>query len=291
MRLENLSLILKGESSPAVQLKWNKDGKTIRHFRTFAEIRDLSGKYSTVGVEGHRLSGSGQFSPKNIGQLLETIEKSAGQVHKIIVDLRLESHGYVNGKPVAWVSRHGELNEGMDSQQVLADEINRLEELRAENLVINEEGRKSGVETVETEAAAVARYGFDYERLAVLDHSHPSDQAVDDFIHLLQKNPNAWIHVHCHVGKGRTTTFMALYDMYHNAKQISFDEILKRQHAIDGENLKKCLDSPKKDSKRQKLAQDRYDFLRNFYSYCVKADLQQVSWSVWHKQNLNYSLE
>lgn len=291
MRLGNLSSILKGEVFPSAELKWNKDGKTIRHFRTFAEIRNLNAKYSTAGVEGHFLSGSGQFSPKNIGQLVETIEKSAGQVHKIIVDLRLESHGYVNGKPVAWVSKRGELNEGMDCQQVLADEIKHLEEIRAENLVINEAGRKSEVKTVETESLAVARYGFDYKRLVVLDHSYPSDEVVDDFIHLMQKNPKAWIHVHCHVGKGRTTTFMAIYDMYHNAKQISFDQILKRQYAIDGENLRKCLDSPKKDSQRQKLAEDRYHFLKKFYDYCVKADLQQVSWSAWQKQNLNYSLE
>ena len=67
---------------------------------------------------------------------------------------------------------------------------------------------------VGTEVAAV--HGLEYMRLATLDFYRPSDRVVNKFVELIKNNPNSWLHLHCHVGKGRTTTFMAMYDMFYN---------------------------------------------------------------------------
>ena len=44
---------------------------------------------------------------------------------------------------------------------------------------------------------------------------------------------DSWLHFHCEAGKGRTTAFMAMYDMMRNP-QLPMETILERQHAIGG---------------------------------------------------------
>ena len=41
-----------------------------------------------------------------------------------------------------------------------------------------------------------------------------------------------WLHFHCKQGIGRTTTFMIMYDIMKNAKEVSLDDIVKRQVAL-----------------------------------------------------------
>lgn len=41
-----------------------------------------------------------------------------------------------------------------------------------------------------------------------------SPENIDEFIKLYKSLPkDAWLHFHCEAGKGRTTTFLAMYDM------------------------------------------------------------------------------
>jgi protein-tyrosine phosphatase len=140
------------------------------------------------------------------------------------------------------------------------------------------------VETLATEKQLATKKGFDYVRLPTLDHSRPSDEIVDAFLELIKKNPNAWFHVHCHVGKGRTTTFMTLYDMFYNAKEVEFDEILERQKEIDGEDFKKYLQKTNLESYMKNLYDERLKFLKRFYDFCKNSDPQHITWTEWLQQ-------
>jgi protein tyrosine phosphatase len=107
---------------------------------------------------------------------------------------------------------------------------------------------------------------------------------VEIYLDIIRNNPNAWLHVHCHVGKGRTTTFMALYDMFHNARNLEFIEILDRQKEIDGQDFMKHRTKSNLDARKHTLFEERISFLENFYRYCRESDPQTVSWQDWLQQ-------
>jgi protein-tyrosine phosphatase len=136
---------------------------------------------------------------------------------------------------------------------------------------------------VETEEEIASAYDLKYIRLPTLDRYRPSDSIVNDLVEVIKNNPNSWLHFHCHVGKGRTTTFMAMYDMFYNAKNVGFEEILTRQKAIDGEDLMKHLHRTM-DERLGKFSQERFEFLKNFYNYCKNSDPFATSWDVWVKE-------
>jgi hypothetical protein len=53
-----------------------------------------------------------------------------------------------------------------------------------------------------------------YVRIPVTDHCAPDQDALKTLENLAAQAPNdAWFHFHCHGGDGRTTMFLALYDM------------------------------------------------------------------------------
>jgi len=58
-----------------------------------------------------------------------------------------------------------------------------------------------------------------YIRIPVTDHCRPSEEAVNRFVDLCKGlKPGDWVHCHCHGGDGRTTSFLALFDMVNWAK-------------------------------------------------------------------------
>lgn len=246
------------------KLRWNKAQKKLRNFRSFHDIFGKS-KASTIGIEGRFISGSGQFTAANVSLLADKVKQVAGEVDKIILlDARLESHGFINDLPVEWKVKHDDANLNKSVDDILKDEKDRLLEIFKDKIV-----DKIVVKTVSTEEEVAALNGFEYVRLPTLDRSLPSDEIVDAFLELIKNNPNAWLHVHCHIGKGRTTTFMVLYDMFYNAKDLKFDEILFRHKIIGGSNLNKSG------------SKERLEFLKRFYRYSMESDPQNVTWQAW----------
>jgi hypothetical protein len=48
----------------------------------------------------------------------------------------------------------------------------------------------------------------------VTDHCAPSHEALSKLMSFVSGvRPNDWVHFHCHGGDGRTSTFLALYDI------------------------------------------------------------------------------
>ena len=93
--------------------------------------------------------------------------------------------------------------------------------------------------------------------------------------------PGVWLHFHCRGGDGRTTTFLAMHDIIHNAPQVSVNDILVRQYLLGGVNLYKPPDDST--SYQYPFAVEREKFIRDFYDYvyAVKPGGFKVNWSAW----------
>lgn len=236
------------------------------------------------------ISGSGQFSEANI---VEALKSMKGEIW--ILDLRRESHGFINGLPISWYFSHNQSNVGLTTTQILEKEAGMLEALKRYNPVpvrdIDQKSQGNIVkttvvevvpQTIETESALSKRLGYHYLRLPVSDHRHPENEIVDAFIDFVKKHPQGvWLHFHCRGGKGRTTSFMTMYDMLVNGKKLSLNEIVERQKNVGGSNLFKITNDP--DSLWKKDAQiKRKAFIEAFYDYASSPEgYPLVSWSEW----------
>ena len=261
-----------------------------RNFRlTSSPYKFSTSKVPTrQGLDLLNASGSGQFSQNGLKTLLSHLKKPA---KLIIVDLRQESHGFVNGIAISWFAPKNWINAGKTQKQVEEDENRRLAGLlKAQQIVLNTVVKKNIDGTiarlseqtihpleVSNEFETTKRFNVDYFRICVTDHLRPSDQDVERFIKFVTElEPKTWLHFHCDAGEGRTTTFLAMYDMWHHAKDISFDDIIKRQYLIGGHDLAKM---PDLNSWKYPLAAERLFFLQQFYEYCrTKAKQPQHSW-------------
>ena len=90
------------------------------------EYRDASkGKFkrspddiypSTEGLKELRISGSSFYAKNEFKELLKKIPAAPKDI--VVLDLRNESHGYINDHAVSWYSRYKTFNKGLTAQQV-----------------------------------------------------------------------------------------------------------------------------------------------------------------------------
>jgi hypothetical protein len=74
-------------------------------------------------------------------------------------------------------------------------------------------------------AAMAPQFRPTYVRLPVTDHCKPGGDVLLQFIKLCDSlSSGDWLHCHCHGGDGRTTTFLALFDMISWAKSRGKDD-------------------------------------------------------------------
>ena len=236
-------------------------------------------------LEKLKLSGSGQFSE---GGLKEIIKRVPNQ--KIVVlDLRQEWHGFINGSAIGW--KHPTdlyfYNEGKQREEIEANERKKLADIHELVAVILDPLDKPleyMIEKVETERQLTSRLGLDYFRFFVKDTCRPIDQEVDCFIDIVKNlPPNGWLHIHCAGGLGRTTTFMILFDMMHNAAHLDAETFIRRHRALGGQELFNLHDQPGlPDSYKHEAAVARLKFLFDFHRYCTESDHFSISWSEWN---------
>ncbi|WP_248924649.1 hypothetical protein [Paenibacillus hamazuiensis] len=264
------------------------DGSLPAKFRTTSmEVKAESGELPDLsGFRQLKISGSGQFSQSGLKTMAQAIAHPA----IIIVDLRQESHGFVNGAAVNWFAPHNAVNKGYGNDEVLRREKEALEKLRQEDPFVFDhvEGKSAGVhepiagmKTVLSEEEAVRREGLMYVRFFVTDHHHPSAAETDRFIRFVKTlTDDVWLHFHCRGGVGRTTTFMLMYDMLRNVPDVNFEDFLRRQRLIGGRDMFRM--DPKEPYKYA-AAIDRLEFIRTFHEYCVQncGNGYEVPWSQW----------
>jgi protein tyrosine phosphatase len=215
----------------------------------------------------------------------------------IIVDLRQESHGFVNGNCISWYGEHDWGNVGFSRSEIEADENRRLDSLyKIKSISVTQIIKKDKstseikeskeipvvVNTVQNEKELTEEFKTGYFRITATDHRKPVDEDVNRFIEFVKNlDENTWLHFHCHAGDGRTTTFLVMYDMIRNSKNVSFPNIIHRQYLLGGIDLSKDDDYPDFD---KQYAIERTEFLNNFYDYCKSNnDNFKTLYSEWKK--------
>lgn len=252
-----------------------------RHFRKTTDLSNLK-DYRFINLNGLanlNASASGQFSENGLILAKQSIGNA---MPIIIVDLRQESHGFINGVAISWVDGHNKANKGLTKEEVLYDENTRLQSILLNKPIYI--GDKTLIpKKIENEKKLVQSHSMSYKRIPVTDKEIPNNDMVDYFIKFVNSLlPNTWLHFHCKAGVGRTTTFIVMYDMMKNAKNVSLQDIMHRQVLLGGKNLLREEQLPmNRSEKRAKL-------IKRFYRYCVENnDNFKTTWSQWIRQHRN----
>lgn len=238
-------------------------------------LRSLFSFSSRVGLDKLKASGSAQFSENGLREVLKRIPSK----NLIVVDLRQESHGFVNGIAVSWYGPRNAANLGKTRSEITRDEEKRLRELAIQKRIAINKIQVKIQDIIEkvfpipiividayTEQKLVEDSGNRYVRIPVTDHHAPTKENVNQFLAFVGSlSPDTWVHFHCAAGKGRTTTFLSMYDMIHNAKELSFKAIIERQHLLGGKNLAVMSD---KNKWKYPYSVQRLKFLKTFYKKC-----------------------
>lgn len=290
-----LSVFLTADAKKKIEGQWRLDGNASAELRNFRFMTDdwkieFRGKEPTrQGLDKLHASAGGQPSLAALTTLYQTIHEREPDAKIFLVDLRQESHGYANALPVSWYIKNNAANAGKNASEVEADEVERLNNLRGVETTFEPLGNadKQAFKPItiiprfiQTERDASEKLGFEYVRFAAADMQFPAPEVVDDFIIFIARLPdNAWLHFHCQAGHGRTTTFLAMYDIMKNP-DVSLEEICKRQYLLGGSNL---LLEPEGDDWYSTTARDRAKKIRLFYEFVQGTRAEQIGlqWSEW----------
>lgn len=286
-----------------------------RNYRTsFGQLpTNTSQHLNTQGLNLLNISGSGQFSDKQLKNVIQDIlkkQKNLSPKQFFIVDLRQEHHLFLNGQPITFFSPSFSHNWGKTNRQVQEEEQSYKANIALlpfapvhYHIKKDKHGATIGqtqkfniaVQQVKTEEDIANELGVKYVRFAVSDHHAPLPEVVDAFIKFVQSLPKAsWVHLHCRGGRGRTSTFWLMLDMIRNAKYVSKEEILERNILLGGKDLHaKTTIQKKKDVLSQAYATGvkasyakREEFVDLFYEYAKAKDgFGYQSWSTWSQQH------
>jgi len=295
---------------------------------------------NTQGLSSINASGSGGWTVENFPRTIEYLRSALGAKNIVVIDLRKESHCYINKLPYLWfatpegapVRQNGAkdaapvrqngvkkntaydwYNDEKTGEQIIQDESERAALLAAEGKTtiwqiiaspftheIVDPSKKNliKIEEIVTEADLVQQAhvetgvpvhenGVKYIRLPVTDHNGPAIEIIDQFVHVVQTHKDKWLHIHCLGGKGRTTTFLTLLDIIHNAKNLDLVSIGQRQTALC--NGERNLFDPTSGTPWQvPIAQERLENLKKFYQYCKENnDGFATKFSTWLKSNVS----
>ncbi|MFO1257966.1 MAG: phosphatase [Gammaproteobacteria bacterium] len=244
---------------------------------------------SLEGLKNLQASGSGQFAFKSLKVALTQMTLPVW-----VVDLRQESHGFIDGRPFTWYAYENRGNEGKTAEAIEAEQALALKQVKTERTLTihtitdKDAGRVYGAtqetiepQNVQSEKELIEGLGLHYIRFYVQDRHAPDDSEVDRFVSWVQSLPsNTWAHFHCRAGSGRTTTFMVMYDILKNAKIVPLQDIIQRQALIGPKDLSKM---PKNGPDwRRVAAENRVAFIEQFYEYAKSPNgYPQKSWREW----------
>lgn len=242
---------------------WNTP-KLPNHYRKIS--KDIEPKISEPinlkGLDTLNISGSGQFSENGLIKIKESI----GNHHIKVVDLREESHGFVNGVAVSWENELNNSNKGLTIEQITNEENKLLLSIPL-NVPLKFSNTKKEIipKTVQNEMDLTKDKIMSYVRVPVTDGNLPTNETVNYFVDVVKNLPeNTWLHFHCKEGIGRTTTFMAMYDIMRNCKDVPLMDIIKRQVLLSTIGPKHAEDF---------YSGRRYAFLNEFYNKCKAGNL------------------
>jgi hypothetical protein len=135
---------------------------------------------------------------------------------------------------------------------------------------------------IKTEAEMAQRFGLYYQGFSIRRQGIPRKDVVDKLVEFFMQLPkDAWLHLHCDAGKGRTTTVMAMIDILKNGRDIPLEDIIKRQHVMGGVDLFDTALWANGTYTVERL-QTRKNFIISFYDYVNDPKGYGVQkWSEW----------
>ena len=221
------------------------------------------------------ISGSAQFTKDQLLNLKNYINKD----NICIVDLRQESHGMVNDIAISFLNPYKDLNNGFTTEQTIKAENSLLNKIKIGNTIqlYKHTGifiKDITVDFISNESQLVTEADMQYKRFAVKDNSAPTPDIVDEFVEFIKNKPDdIHLHFHCAAGKGRTTSFMVMYQAMKNNSNLTLEQLLSYQYNIGGVNLH--------DNNIQ------YNFLEDFCNYVQKNkdSNYSISYSQWIKES------
>ncbi|MDD7793203.1 phosphatase domain-containing putative toxin [Clostridium sp. 'White wine YQ'] len=249
-----------------------------KHFRKTTDKIDIKDSkiLNLNGLENLNVSGSSQFTEHS----LKTIKDALDTKKKIIViDLREESHGFIDGNAISFKNKYNNANHGLTRREVIAKEKKDLKSIPKNEFVTfyNKPQTTLTPNKVYNEEKLVNSLGMKYKRIPVTDGSIPTNEAVDYFVKEINSlSKDKWIHFHCKEGIGRTTTFMIMFDSMKNYKDVKLEDIIKRQILLSGIST---------ESIQHFYTERRINFLTTFYEYCTEnGDKYKIKFSDWAKE-------
>ena len=221
------------------------------------------------------ISGSAQFTKDQLLNLKNSINKD----NICIVDLRQESHGFINDLAISFLNPYKDLNNGFTTEQTIKAENSLLNKIKIGNTIqlYKHTGifiKDITVDFISNESQLVTEADMQYKRFAVKDNSAPTPDIVDEFVEFIKNKPDdIHLHFHCAAGKGRTTSFMVMYQAMKNNSNLTLEQLLSYQYNIGGVNLH--------DNNIQ------YNFLEDFCNYVQKNkdSNYSISYSQWIKES------
>lgn len=221
------------------------------------------------------ISGSAQFTKDQLLNLKNSINKD----NICIVDLRQESHGMINDLAISFLNPYKDLNNGFTTEQTIKAENSLLNKIKIGNTIqlYKHTGifiKDITVDFISNESQLVTEADMQYKRFAVKDNSAPTPDIVDEFVEFIKNKPDdIHLHFHCAAGKGRTTSFMVMYQAMKNNSNLTLEQLLSYQYNIGGVNLH--------DNNIQ------YNFLEDFCNYVQKNKDSNyyISYSQWIKES------
>lgn len=221
------------------------------------------------------ISGSAQFTKDQLLNLKNYINKD----NICIVDLRQESHGMINDLAISFLNPYKDLNNGFTTEQTIKAENSLLNKIKIGNTIqlYKHTGifiKDITVDFISNESQLVTEADMQYKRFAVKDNSAPTPDIVDQFVEFIKNKPDdIHLHFHCAAGKGRTTSFMVMYQAMKNNSNLTLEQLLSYQYNIGGVNLH--------DNNIQ------YNFLEDFCNYVQKNkdSNYSISYSQWIKES------
>ncbi|MCF0147810.1 MAG: hypothetical protein HUJ77_05370 [Clostridium sp.] len=234
------------------------------NFRMSSNYKSII-KDNTINLKGLdklNISGSAQFSDSGLSLIKEAIDNSFSIID---IDLRQESHGFINGIAISFENQKNNANKGLSLSEVLSAENKLLNSIKIGTPITFYNTKETIVpKYVQNELQAANSKEIVYIRIPVTDGGIPSDDMVNYFINFVENQPkDSWLHFHCKAGIGRTTTFMIMYDIMKNYKDVSLNDIIKRQILLSGMN---------NENAEHFYAGNHFEFSKEFYNnYTTKS--------------------
>lgn len=145
---------------------------------------------------------------------------------------------------------------------------------------------KEHPELLQTEAQILKGMGAHYfSPLKGNDNWLKDQHYMEDVIKFFESLPkDAILYIHCAHGKGRTTTFLVLYDIFLHRKNLTLQQIADRHYCLGREDV---MDTQLWDggSWTEEALQARKNLVERFYQYMTSQDAYpEKPWPQWNDE-------